>query len=196
MHDSPSQRFILPVKQALKDALLDVAPSFTDLNIGFDSVERDRSRCASITISKRSDPSLSRADERPASGRTGFSWTGDDGRLWERLQRLSLRLVFEVQIVAPSLQESTDALFDLAAHTPRSCFDGHILSGLAVQPPDFLGNSIELTPISLALPEDTTSVSKSYRSYLYVRADGHIYADRVSRVSVAGRIVPTGFAAP
>lgn len=196
MHDTPSSRFILPVKTILKSTLLRVAPGMTDLDVSFDSVERDRSRCASILISGRSDPSFTRADERPRGGFTGSTWEGDDGRVWARHLRLSTRIVFEVRIVAPTLAEATETLFSLAAECPRSTFDGHLLAGVAVQPPGFEGNSIELSPFSFSLPEDTTSAAKSYRSTLFIRADGGIYADRISGVSVAGRIVPTGFVQP
>lgn len=193
MHDAPSPRFILPIKQAIKAQLMVVAPSMLETNISFDSVERDRSFCATIMVSRRADTTLSRSDERLGSGRTGYTWRGDDGKLWERHQTLAIRSAFEIQVVAPSLEQSTSIILDLAASMPRFCFDPQPLAGLAVQPAEFRGNSVELTCTSVVLPEDTTSVSKSYRSFLYVRADGHLFVDRVTRVQVSTCIAPRGF---
>lgn len=197
MHGDPYHWFVDPVKQAIRETLLEftladfypgVTHAFTPENVSFNGIERAQTVGATIMLSKQIQPSLDRKDEKPAGGRTELSWTNDAGERVDRHLRSTFRVYFDVDLWMPKAAYATCALFHLVGNLPRSTVDGMTRSGLA-DPGDFRGNPVLLDVISPLLPEDLTSVSKSYRARAIVRAEGGIYVDRVStRVRGAGRI--------
>lgn len=192
MSNAQSQRFVQPCKEAIRAAIVTFGNGFTDLTVSFNSIERDPATGANILLSRQVPPTTNRKTEMSNSGRTGFSWLADDGSTMTRHLAAQLEIYFDVTLFSPSLYVSTDALFHLIATLPRSIFDGHMLSGVAVQPEGYAGNPIELTAIAPVLPDDTVSTAKQYRSSLLVKASGNVYRDMVSSVPMRGapRLAP------
>lgn len=196
MHGDPSQWFFTPVKNAIKSALVSYDPSvlaavpaytFSSDSISFNAIKRDGQVGATILASRQIVPSVDRKDELPAGGRTGVTWVGSDSVFYERYQRAALHVYFDVELWTPSAAHSTAALFHLISNLPSSISDGMLKRNLVDQD-GFAGNPILLTPLSPMFPDDQTNVAKQHSSHLIVRADGHIYVDRIAQVKAAGRI--------
>ena len=192
MSNSHSQRFVQPCKEAIRGAITTFGNGFNDLTVSFNAIERDPATGANILLSRQVPPTTNRKTEMSNAGRSGLSWLADDGSTITRHLMAQLEIYFDVSLFSPSLYISTDVLFHLIANLPRSAFDGHLLSGVAVQPDGFLGNPVEFTAIAPVLPDDTVSTAKQYRSSLLVKASGNIYRDMVSSVPMRGvpRLAP------
>lgn len=189
MHNDPGQIFIKPVKDAIKTAILAAVPDFSDLDVRYNSIERDGIKGATILISPEIIPSVNRKDERTAAGRVE-SWRGADGNLWARHLRCTLAVVFDVRLWTQRLDATTRALLASVGGLPRHCYDGHLLTDPAAVDPSFTGNLVELSALSPEFPDDKTAVSKTYYAGFKVRAEGGIYVDSVVGVPVSTKIRP------
>lgn len=190
MHGDPSQRFVGPVKTAIKTVVLGALPGATFDNVCFNSIERDRSVGASIVVARDIAPSVKRDQEGTVGGRSSTTWRDADQKLWARHRRSSLVVYFNVKVWTPSLADVTEALFNIVADMPRHCYDGHLLPASAPANPAFLGNIVELTPMLPELPDDTVNTSKTYYALLKVKAEGAIYRDALVSVPVSTVVRP------
>lgn len=180
-NSDPHPIFFKPVKDAIRSTL--VSAGLPELNISFNSIERDGILSATILQSRQIPPVMNRTQEVPS--RKKFAWVDSTGANRERIYCNSLILHFDVQIKAPSIAQVLGFFFEFCRLFPRSIPDGHRLADpLAPSYGEFLGNPLELSMITPLFPDDTVVTAKDYSCSWIVRAEGGVYFDSPARVSV------------